>query len=368
MAVRRAALILATAALAACGQSAGPARGALLPARTPEAATPSLTPLATPVPTPTPSPAPAPPSPAAGAGPVALAGCPPPPSKAPPGGPPWHPDKLVPDSALPAPLAPVPGNPSLAALTGKGMWIWQWPHTEGGNIAAIVARARAAGLRQLWVRVADSRDRFYAADELSALVPLAHRAGMAVIAWGFPFLYDPVDDAAWTADALNWRAADGEGVDGWAADIETPSEGVMLADLRISVYLGLVRRSVAGRPLIGTVYPPNDLWWSNGYPYRSIARYVDAFAPMLYWECKQPGDYAAQAIARLQPMRPVHLIGQAFSLGPYGGRVDSPSAEEEQRFLDTARRGGALGASLWAWQLADAEEWGALSAYSWPGR
>jgi hypothetical protein len=113
------------------------------------------------------------------------------------------------------------------------------------------------------------------------------------------------------------------------------------------------------------VYPPNDSWWPSAYPYRSIARYVDAFAPMEYWECKQPGDYAARAIARLAPLRPVHLVGQAFSFAPSGGRVPSPSAEEETRFLETARDGGALGASLWVWQLADAEEWQALSGYTW---
>ena len=295
-----------------------------------------------------------------------MAGCPPPLSAAPPYVAPWHPAVLVPDSRLPAPPRPAPGSPSLAALDGKGMWIWQWRATEGGRAADVVARARAAGLRQLWVRVADSRDRFYAADELAALVPLAHRAGIAVIAWGFPFLYDPVDDAAWTAGVLAWRGPNGEQVDGYSADLEMATEGVELTDLRAAVYLGLVRQAAAGRPVVGTVYPPTDQWWSSGYPYRTIARYVDAFAPMEYWECRQPGDAAAQALARLAPLRPVHLVGEAFSFaGTENGRVPSPSAIELARFLDTGRSGGALGASFWVWQLMNVEEWKELSSYGW---
>ncbi|HET9050688.1 MAG TPA: hypothetical protein VFO60_03235 [Candidatus Dormibacteraeota bacterium] len=299
------------------------------------------------------------------AGPVALAGCPPSPTSHPPVGAPWHPDHLVPDASLPAPVAPVAGTPSLTSLSGKGMWIWQWHVTEGGQAAAVLARARAAGLHQLWVRVADSQDRFYAADELASLVPLAHAAGIAVIAWGFPFLYDPVDDAAWTADVLAWRGSHGESVDGYSADIEMPSEGVALSGVRVSVYLGLVRRAAAGRPVVGTVYPPTDRWWPDAYPYAAIARYVDAFAPMEYWECRQPGDAAAQALARLSPLRPVHLVGQAFSFAGTGGRIPAPSPTEMGRFLDTGRIGGAVGASFWVWQLMDASEWSALSAYRW---
>ena len=66
------------------------------------------------------------------------------------------------------------------------MWVWQMPATEGGDVAAIGRRARAAGLRQLWVRVGDSRQGFYGASVLDRLVPAAHRAGMAVLGWGFP--------------------------------------------------------------------------------------------------------------------------------------------------------------------------------------
>ena len=302
-------------------------------------------------------------------GPVALTGCPPPPRKPPAGGggPPPRPTTVVPESALVTPPAPSPRLAGIAVLAGKGMWIWQYPKTEGGDVDAIVQRARRAGLSQLWVRVGDSLQGFYGSSFLDALVPAAHRGALAVIGWGFPFLYDPAGDATWSAAALAWRAPSGDRLDGFSADIEGPSEGTMLSARRASVYLGLVRPHMAGRPLVATVYQPTD-YWLKAYPYQAMAPYVDAFAPMVYWSCREPGDAATAAVARLSTMAPVHVIGQAFDDGPAGGRVGSPAPAEISRFLDAARRSGAAGASFWVWQDVTGPEWDALAAYPWAAR
>jgi hypothetical protein len=229
-----------------------------------------------------------------------------------------------------------------------------------------VAKATAAGLHQLWVRVGDSQDGFYAAAELAALVPPAHKAGLAVIGWGFPYLYDPVSDAGWTQQGLAWRGPDGSRLDGYAADIETASEGTALSARRTVTYLGLVRPAVQGRPLVATVFPPTSQNLSV-IPYAAMAPYVDAFAPMMYWGCREPGDYARLALAGLGTMAPLHLIGQAYNMADEGGRPASPSSAEILRFLSVARSGGAVGASLWSWQEMDAEEYGALASFAWPG-
>lgn len=294
---------------------------------------------------------------------AALAGCPVPPGTpqpAPP--PPWHPSVLVPDSALPPVSAPSPWHPDLAPLAGKGMWIWEWPDTDGGNAAAVVAQAVRAGLHQLWVRVGDSKDGFYGAAELDALVPAAHAAGLAVIAWGFPYLYDPVGDARWTAQILAWRDPAGQGVDGYSADLEEPTEGVDMTARRAAVYLELVRRLAGNLPVVATVYPPGR----SAYPYSAMAPYVDAFAPMIYWECTDPGADVAADVAQLARLRPVDVIGQAFNLAGEGGRAVSPSGAEIDDFLSAAVRAGAIGASFWVWQSATPQEWAALSSFSWP--
>ena len=245
------------------------------------------------------------------------------------------------------------------------MWIWQWDSTDGGDAAQIVHQAVSAGLHQLWVRVGDSMNGFYGAAELDALVPVAHAQGIAVIAWGFPYLWDPAGDAGWTGQILDWRSADGQQVDGYSADIEMSTEGVMLSAQRASVYLELVRQAAGSRLVVATVYPPSDANWDGGYPYRAMAPYVDAFAPMVYWECTDPGTDGALDVARLSTLRPVHVIGQAFNFSGAGGRTVSPSAAEIAEFLSAGQRAGALGASFWVWQEATPEEWAALAGFSW---
>jgi hypothetical protein len=246
------------------------------------------------------------------------------------------------------------------------MWIWEWGQTDHGSAAAVIKQAVAAGLHQVWVRVGDSPDGFYGASTLAALVDPAHAAGLSVIAWGFPYLYDPVADAAWTAQVLAWRSPAGSAVDGWSADIEMPSEGVALDARRSSLYLALVRRAAGSRLVVATVYPPFDSYWAGDYPYAAMAPYVDAFAPMEYWECVDPGSDAVQALARLTTLRPVHLIGQAYDMGPSGGRIGAPSAAELTRFLSVGLLKGAVGASFWVWQDATAVEWKAIGQFPWP--
>jgi hypothetical protein len=251
-------------------------------------------------------------------------------------------------------------------LSGKGLWIWRLPATEHGDIGAIVTKATQAGLHQLWVRVGDSRDGFYAPSQLAGLVPAAHRAGLAVIGWGFPYLYDPVGDAGWTKQALAWQGPDGGRLDGFAADIETPSEGTALSARRAVTYLGFARPAAQGRPLVATVFPPTTHNLST-MPYAPMAPFVDAFAPMMYWGCTEPGAYAQMALAHLSAMAPVHLIGQAYNMADEGGRPASPSSAEILRFLAVARSGGAVGASLWSWQGMTGEEYGALASFPWAG-
>lgn len=336
-------------------------RPLLVPGEATAAPAPAVAPPAQPLPEP---------EEGAPTGPVALPlpGCPPPPR--PPGDPgpvtpSWRPSRLVPEAELPEPLPPPVWTAGLGPLEGKGMWLWKFRQSEGGDAQAIVDRAATSGLRQLWVRVGDSRDGFYAADVLADLVPRAHARGVAVIGWTFPSLWDPVADARWTAEALAWRAPDGAGLDGVSPDIERASEGVALNARRVAVHLDLVRRAAGDRLVVATVYRPTDATWAT-YPYAAIAPYVDAFAPMVYWGCTEPGRAATQALDRLLALRPVHLIGQGYDMAPEGGRAGPPSAEETIRFLDVARRGRATGASLWVWQSTGPEQWSALSAFAWP--
>src|SRR5207244_5335494 len=59
-------------------------------------------------------------------------------------------------------LAPIgTGAVSGTAFDGQGMWIWYLSRSSGGNIAAIVAQARAAGVTTLFIKSSDGSTNYW---------------------------------------------------------------------------------------------------------------------------------------------------------------------------------------------------------------
>jgi hypothetical protein len=250
----------------------------------------------------------------------------------------------------------------LAAVRGKGMWLTTWEDSRV-DVAKVVGQARRAGLTQLWVRTGGTYQGWYGRPLLTRLLPAAHAAGLAVVAWDYPTLGDPVADAERAARVITGRFG-GERIDAFSPDIEEIYEGTFDTPLRVRVYLSRVRAVAGDLPVVATVLRPldGDL---GARPYRAMAPYVDAFAPMVYWSCNEPGATALSALRPLARLRPVHLIGQSYDMGPEGGRHGLPTAREIWRFLDAGKRGGALGASLYVYDQTRAPQWRALSHYPW---
>ncbi|MBV9292174.1 MAG: hypothetical protein JO222_06970 [Frankiales bacterium] len=288
--------------------------------------------------------------------------CPPPP--VPPGPPFKRPKPAVRAADLPRPVrVAAHRHVDLGAVTGKGMWLTTWADTKV-DVPTVIARARAAGVHQLWVRTGGTYQGWYGDRLLTRLLPAAHAAGIKVIAWDFPTLSDPLRDVRRARHDLTGRWA-GQRLDGFSADLETIYEGTFETPRRVQVYLSRVRVLAGAMPVIATVLRPTPEQLVT-YPYRAEAPYVDVFAPMVYWSCNEPGATALSALKPLVRMRPVHLIGQSYNMGPEGGRHGMPTAREIWRFLDVARRAGAVGASLYDYSESRAPQWRALARYPWP--
>jgi hypothetical protein len=255
-----------------------------------------------------------------------------------------------------------PHHVDLRPVTGKGMWLTTWADSKV-DVAAVVAQARSAGLRQLWVRTGGTKQGWYGRPLLTRLLPAAHAAGISVIAWDFPAMSDPVADVRRAAAAIGGRFA-GERIDAFSPDIETIKEGTFNSPRRVAVYLSRVRRAAGNMPVVATVMRPTDHQLAT-YPYRAEAPYVDVFAPMVYWSCHEPGQLAVESLRPLARMRPVHLIGQSYDMASEGGRHGLPTGREIWRFLDAAKRAGAVGASLYVYSETRAAQWRALARYPW---
>jgi hypothetical protein len=237
------------------------------------------------------------------------------------------------------------------------MWVTVFPG-DAINVAAIVATARAAHLNQLWIRTGSSYDGFYGGATLKALVPLAHAVHIAVIAWDFPTMSNPAADAARAADAIRL------GVDGFSADIETKAEGTYLTARRVAYYLSLVREDAGSVPVIATVPRPVAGAVST-YPYAAEAPFIDAFAPMIYWSCTEPGAAVQTAMSVLAKLRPVTPVGQDYNMASEGGRHGLPTGAEIWRFLYVAHELGAIGASLYDLEAGGNVQLTTLAAYPW---
>jgi hypothetical protein len=254
---------------------------------------------------------------------------------------------------VPAPTKPV-------VPVGKGMWLHRFEKASGGDPAAIVAHARAHGLTHLYLRTGSSRMGFYAQHDLNRLLPVAHAAGLKVVGWDFPYLHDPMADAHRGWLAITYRTPDGHGIDAFAADIETPSEGTVLTTDGVRAY-GYRLRELAGPmfPLISAVPRPD---YRRVYPYGAATEWADAVAPMVYWINRDPATDVARAIADLAPLgKPILPVGQAYDPAIDGSHTwEPPSKVDLERFMQTAADLGVPSYSFWVWDTASAEQWAAI--------
>jgi hypothetical protein len=266
-----------------------------------------------------------------------------------------------PPASAPAPPPPrtIPANRG-ALPVGKGMWIWQPDRTEGGNAAAIVARAKATGLTHLYVRTGDYKKGFIGGDFLNRILPAAHAAGLRVYAWDFPYLDNVGADVNQALAAITYRTPDGHRVDGFVADIESTSEKVNINPGTATAYGNGLRRAVGpDYPLIACVPRPNPRLVN--YPFAEVVAPFDAIAPMVYWMHDDPALAITDVMARLAPFgKPVIPVGQAYDGGPEGGPPGVPPRAQLLEFMQAADQAGAVGVSWWSWQHADQQAWDAV--------
>ena len=237
------------------------------------------------------------------------------------------------------------------------MWIYLPQATEGGNAAAMVARAQAVGLTHIYVRTGSSKQGFSGAGFLEQILPLAHAAGIRVYGWDFPYLDDPSGDVVRALQAIKFGTSTGHRIDGFAADIELRSMGVNLTPFTTAAYGASLRHEVGPNyPLIAVVPRPSPVL--SGYPYEAVVKDFDAIAPMVYWMQTDPMHAVNLAFDRLGGLgKPIIPVGQAYDGAAEGGPAGVPSPEMIQRFMEASAARGATGVSFWSWQSANAPAW-----------
>jgi hypothetical protein len=213
------------------------------------------------------------------------------------------------------------------------------------------------GLTHIYVQTGSSNKGLINMPFVDALVPKAHAAGIRVFGWDFPELNDPGADTQRAWQAISHRTPDGQMLDGFAADIETHSEGTKNDANSVFTYTSWVRQAAGdGYPLIACV--PNPTPPRRTFPYREAIANFDAFAPMVYWLNRDSGTDVTNALQYLSQFgKPVFPIGQAYDGQAEGGHAGPPAPEEIIKFMQAAWAGGATGASFWEWGHAPQPTW-----------
>src|ERR671931_644522 len=235
-------------------------------------------------------------------------------------------------------LCPIEAAGSQRPPNGRAMWIWYVSRSDGGNLAAIAADARAAGVKTLIVKSADGVTLWSQFNR--RLVSTFHANGLHVCAWQYVYGTQPVAEAAAGARAAR------TGAECLIIDAEKQYEGRYAS---AQVCLHRLRAAVGHRYRLGlTSFPYGD--YHPAFPYSVFLGSGGAqFAlPQMYWrdigtsvDAVFRHTYATNRIYH----RPIVPLGQTDHGAPAG---------DIRRFRALTVRYRAGGISWWdfAWTAA----------------
>ena len=246
------------------------------------------------------------------------------------------------------------GEPEPGATLGntafdrQGMWVWYVSHSEGGSIAAIVARAKANDIGTVYVKAGDGGSSW--SQFSRGLVQALHGAGLDVCAWQFVYGDAPVAEAKVAAAAV------AKGADCFVIDAEADYEGKYAsADRYISALRARIGEtfpvSLAGFPYVDyhPSFPYSVFFGPGGAQYNQ---------PQMYWKAIGTSVRTVYEHTYLYNRiwgHPIYPVGQTY---------EGPGAASIRLFRRFAQSYGGLPPSWWDWQETTGPEWGALGAAS----
>ncbi len=268
----------------------------------------------------------------------------------------------------------VNGKPIWAPIAGKGMYFTNYLPRHS-DINAVVQAAKKNGITHIYAEVAITRYGMYGQKTLDRLLPVAHAAGIPVIAWIYTNLDNITDDIRMTQQVWAYRTPTGDHADGLLMDVEEVTDTA-------SVYTyGQVTRALLGSDVlfVASVFHP---FARPGYPYGAIAASWNVIAPMNYWHSRQSKTYTADDVKNfvstsIQTIRaamaasgntplPVEETGQTYDMfSGSGAGSHEPTAAEITADMRTAKDLGCTGVAWFEWQTTTQSEWEAIGDFTW---
>jgi hypothetical protein len=245
------------------------------------------------------------------------------------------------------------GGAQVNPLSERGMWIWELPSSNGGNVGSIIAQAHRHSISTLIVKSGDGGN--YWSQFSRHLVSTLHGAGLHVCAWQFVYGNSPGAEARVGADAVK------AGADCLMIDAEGDYEGKYVS---AQTYIRELRAKIGGSyPLALAGFPYVD--YHEAFPYSVFlgpggAQYN---APQMYWYVigtTPDGVYSHTYEYNRIYQRAIFPLGEAVPDPPAG----APPPSQVVRFRLMARAYHAANASWWVWQGLPGSNWNAISQHA----
>lgn len=252
-------------------------------------------------------------------------------------------------------------------LYGKGYYIWQIPKCDGGVPGAIAARAKAAGLTHVLIKIADGVDWVYnynqqtKTDLVPPVMAALRQVGISVWGWHYVRGDDPVGEARLAINrVLNL------GVDGYAIDAEGEYRTTTKREAARK-FMKELRAGLPHMPIALSSYRFPRI--HTPFPFAEFLERCDINMPQVYFEGghnpEQQLERCLEQYAAIHPVRPMIPTAPTYTSSTW-----RPTPDEITRFFAKARQLGFTAANAWSYDWAHRtayrELWDAVAAFSWP--
>jgi hypothetical protein len=247
-------------------------------------------------------------------------------------------------------------------LQGKGFFTYNLLDCEGGQADSILAEARLAGLSHVIIRIADGANALGMDDsgaDLTAPVVRALRLN-GFAAWGWQTVHGSQPSAEAEIAIARTQAL---GLDGLVVHTGDGYERPGMAGAA-RLYMAAVRQALAVPVALSSYRFPN---YHPEIPWATFLEFCDLHMPRVFWEQAQNAAEQLHESVRqcdaLPNARPCVPTGPAYATPGW-----SPSVEEINEFLNTARDLGLPAVNFFHWDACRQSLpslWTAVASFDW---
>lgn len=270
--------------------------------------------------------------------------------------------------------------------SGRGFYVWQLPHCDGGDVSRIIDRCKRCGVTWLAVKAGDQGRPW--AQFTASLVDQLHAAGIKVFGWSYdvPDAYRAVKDNHVVVDPSRVRrqvevirSVLAAGADGFVTDSEVEWDRGVNPDREAHEYADAMVAAVPPDFTLGDA-PWPIIACHPTFPFTVFGQHVQFRCPQVYWTEIGGGVGSVWArytaswdrfAAQGHPVRPMLPSGSVYHKVSRDeqGRVHMIRActvADVATFERLAREAGCPGVLHWEYSQVPSEVWAAMESGAIP--